>query len=753
MDNKERVLVYGALLHDIGKAIQRANGMKYSHPVEGRFFIRDQADVLGLTAIKEQVMDIVKNHHDNAGYNSLLGIVKNADWLSAKYDREKYKGEDFQEISTTPLQCIFSEIELENKRPTQKLYNPVVPLSKNIENHIPSIDGKAYIDYARINRELINDISTLKEVYDRGKIDTLNYILMKNLKFVPSAIYETIPDIPLYDHLKTTAAIALSLYRGEKDKPFLLIGGEISGIQRFIFYNISAQEADSHAAKRFRGRSFFINLFTDSVVRYIMEKLDLYEFSVLVNTAGHFMILAPNNEKNRELLKEIRYNVNKYLLEKEIPELYMTMAWKECTTKSMENFKELLADFYTEKLATEKMRKFHDLLSGEEREMLFNEETHINVCPSCGRKCEYCNPEKRCELCTAMEEIGKELVNARYMARGIGKDSGIWIFKYGEFKLAYDLLDSDTHYNFEEWEVFDIREVKIPDFGATRGFRIFGSYAPKKDMAIMSFEEIIGREHKGKENLPKLAIFKADVDNLGLIFKEGIGDMSISRYSHLSFMLDFFFAVKSTELAEKHNVYLLFAGGDDLSAIGRYDDILAFGKEIQKEFRKWCAENPAISISGGMAMVGVKFPVRRLVEYGEKELEIAKHADADKNKISIFNTPLSWEEFAIQMELADKLEKYRKEGKIGGGFSHYLINIHKKRPCAAGIKDREIIVPRPYIVYYLQRNFRIHNEDDKKKRDELVEEIENNFNHINVGASIWALNRRYFGEKGGIKNE
>ena len=757
MEVNEKILVYGALLHDVGKAIQRAKGMSKDHPTHGAEFVKNEGPSVGLTGDEiEKISFLVGNHHNKDVSDPLLDIIKEADWSSARYNRKKYQGEDPPQIATTPLLTIFSEIEIEGKGAKEELYNPVQPLNFEIKKHYPKKRGSPNIvRYTEIKNSLERDWKKLHKIGDtHGKIDTINYIFLKNFKFVPSAIYKSIPDIPLYDHLKTTAAIALSLYRGEKNKPYLLIGGEISGIQKFIFYNVNAKESDAHAAKRFRGRSFFINLFTDSVVKYIMHELDLYEFSVIVNTAGHFVILAPNTEENRRKLEKVRYEINNYIVKEEIPGIYMSMAWVEFAEDGFEGFK-VLSSLY-QKIGERKLHKFSETI--KKNDNFFKEEIEINPCPSCGRN----RKEEKCEFCESLEKIGEKLVKTRYLLRKIGNKKGDWTFQYGDTSITYLLLPDIGQKNkddFADWEVFDIRNIEIPEFGCVRGFKLLGGFAPKIEIEyterVLSFEELVRKDdelyervqqkEKEREKDPKLAIFKADVDNLGLIFKKGIKEMSISRYSHLSFMLDAFFALEGSKTAESNNIYLLFAGGDDLSAIGRYDEILKFAEEIEEKFKEWCGFNPALSLSGGVAIADVKFPVRRLVHYGEEEL--SKSKTREKNKITMFDISMPWDKFREQIKLACKLEEYRKNKWIAGGFSHFLIELYEKSPDGRGY-PREIVHPRPYLEYYLKRNFR-GGKENRKVRDDLIEKILDKgiFPYIKAGASIWALNRRYFPEK------
>ena len=63
--------------------------------------------------------------------------------------------------------------------------------------------------------------------------------------------------------------------------------------------------------------------------------------------------------------------------------------------------------------------------------------------------------------------------------------------------------------------------------------------APKKeDEDLLTFEEIANLSVGNK----KLAMFKADIDNLGLVFSQSLGKkMSFSRYADLSHLMHYFF--------------------------------------------------------------------------------------------------------------------------------------------------------------------------------------------------------------------
>ena len=87
---------------------------------------------------------------------------------------------------------------------------------------------------------------------------------------------------------------------GEKNKDrFLLIGADFSGIQSYIYQIIS-----KYAAKNLKGRSFYVRVLSDAVVRYLLKELNLYQANVIYNSGGGFYLLAPNTTDVEEKLKK-----------------------------------------------------------------------------------------------------------------------------------------------------------------------------------------------------------------------------------------------------------------------------------------------------------------------------------------------------------------------------------------------------------------------------------------------------------------
>lgn len=123
---------------------------------------------------------------------------------------------------------------------------------------------------------------------------------------LPSNSQEEIPDISLYDHLRTTAAIAACLYiyhceknewditsiKDSRKEKFRLVVGDLSGIQSYIF-DISHHGAGG-VAKRLRARSFYLSMLSEVASHKVLHTFGLPISNIIMASGGKFYILLPN---------------------------------------------------------------------------------------------------------------------------------------------------------------------------------------------------------------------------------------------------------------------------------------------------------------------------------------------------------------------------------------------------------------------------------------------------------------------------
>ena len=67
----------------------------------------------------------------------------------------------------------------------------------------------------------------------------------------------------------------------------LLVGGDFSGIQKYIYKIVSKQ-----AGRSLKGRSFYLHLLSDSIVRFLLKQLNSQKDAVVYNSGGSFYLVV-----------------------------------------------------------------------------------------------------------------------------------------------------------------------------------------------------------------------------------------------------------------------------------------------------------------------------------------------------------------------------------------------------------------------------------------------------------------------------
>ncbi|MDI6783583.1 MAG: type III-A CRISPR-associated protein Cas10/Csm1, partial [bacterium] len=297
-DIDRQTVILAALLHDIGKFRQRASDypQEKTHQEFGADWIKDNfsEEIAHKIAACAQCHHALQSTHPKAeelsvfkNPSNLTLTIYQADNLSAK-ERKKELAGDYSEWQTEiALPSIFSWISL-NHQDIKPKYNacwkylPFQPVSNNITfpNENTTVDQESYknlwqcyeTEFANIkSNPCINNILVLLEKY----CSTIpSFTLVSYDGFTKEQVKEKQPDVSLFDHLKTTAAIAAVMWNyleetyserwkknelfkneilNEADEKYLLLGGDLSGVQDFIYTIGSAG-----ALRSLRARSFFI---------------------------------------------------------------------------------------------------------------------------------------------------------------------------------------------------------------------------------------------------------------------------------------------------------------------------------------------------------------------------------------------------------------------------------------------------------------------------------------------------------------
>lgn len=533
-------------------------------------------------------------------------------------------------------------------------------------------------------------------------METVTNLLKKYTLYIPSAVYLSEADISLYDHLRTTAAIAAARYNyllehgtitktSDNKENYIIINCSISGIQDFIYKINTPSNAQRGMAKRLRGRSFYLSLLMETISYYMIKDLNLKTVNILFSSGGKFTIVAQNSKKTLFKLDKIQKLVNEYLIDIFNAEIYFSLVYQPITDGDFKNFGKVV-QILSQKQNQDKKNKFINHL-----DKLFETKDDVNyekLCSVCGNL----TNENICSTCQEHEKLGTKLANSNYMIRYYN-DTKLGESTYFEsLNIGYIFLEKTDKITEEINKIVDIADhldiIKINDTNfleyaddisrtdnVSFSFKFIGNTIPEIDNENITFEEI----SKYSKGTNRLATAKMDVDNLGQIFARGLEEPSISRIASLSFYLDIFFGGIINNIAKDYNIYITYSGGDDLLVIGAYDKIIEFSINLREQFKKYVCNNESINISAGISIVKPKFPISKAIQYSDENLEKSKQLG--KNKITLFNETIEWQtstenskRYGIEKVLnySKQIESFIEQNKLSRGFVYSLNTLWKQ---------------------------------------------------------------------------
>lgn len=512
---------------------------------------------------------------------------------------------------------------------------------------------------------------------------------------IPSGV---LPDVSLYEHQRMTSALSVCLSEkqaevgnylaaidagNEKNKVLdepvaLLVGGDISGIQSFI-YTITAKGA----ARTLRGRSFYLQLLTEAILRFVLCKLDIPYTNVIYSGGGHFFLLAPLSRK--EKLGEIQKQISARLLKHHGTSLYLALGYAEIPLRGFSGgrFPEYWGHMHRS-LNSRKQRRYSEL--GTEaypqvfsvRDFGGNPDDKCDVCGEDHRKTQPWDDaeiqDRICSLCLSfVDEIGKKLPRSNFIALGINPSQSpkkdTLFSALHDFGLTFQLLENDrdaVHIQAERtvlWALSDPARGKWPQAdGAPRWLR----YTANR-VSQLSFDELQSKVQGGFE---RLGVLRMDVDFLGDIFKRGLGrQATLTRLAALSSKISLFFEGWLKQLCEqearKGLIYTVYAGGDDVFLIGPWDLIPRLAQDIVSDFHAYTGMNPDIHLSAGMAFIHGKYPVYQAAEDAGDAIDRAKMAP-QKNAFTFLGKAWRWVTFDDLVRKHETLEKLVMSKDAGG---------------------------------------------------------------------------------------
>jgi CRISPR-associated protein Csm1 len=642
------------------------------------------------------------------------------------WGKKKYKA--------VPLSPLFQNLHINGKGP-QKIKEYSYPLSSLTldKNSFPlPIESPSSLEnaYKQIWNQFNDEFSSITTNDPNGFVFTLYHLLKKHTRTIPASTKDY-PDSSLFEHLKITAAIAHCLYEykqfngsaflydDQKHRtdiqdgiyPLCLFCGDISGIQNFI-YQISSR----YAAKSLKGRSFYLQMLAESLTIGLLHVTGYSICNQVYTAGGKFYLLLPNVphvlEKANSYLKDVNRQLWE-LFDGQISINYDHVAFsyirnsgsKPSIATNETGYERVhigeLWRLLAEKTSLKKGRKYeHFLLDSDNYSRLFEPfgaGGNEKICAVTGRELSKGNTKKiereddEDELVVDTEvyrqvEIGEALYQHTYtilsakplVAKNVfgypsPDGSTISIAGNNELTSVDDALILKTVHN----DAGFLSSVKGNNNGY--GFRLYGG-------SSMAQVRLNGDKSRGKtfEELggegafKRIGILRMDVDNLGQLFMNGVPEASrsFSTLATLSEQLDFFFSgylntIRNTEVFCNW-VNIIYSGGDDVFAVGRWDKIIEFAHEVREAFRKWVCDRDDITLSAGIAIVRPKFPIAKAASLaGDAEDEAKSYVFEkdglrfDKNAINLFGISANWtHEFPFVNQFRKDLMEWILERQI-----------------------------------------------------------------------------------------
>ena len=341
---------YGGLLHDTGKAVYRAGGQRGSHSEQGYQFLHGVLP----GADWAPALDCVRYHHAAAlrgaaralPADSPAYIIYLADDLSAAADRREVEGESSSFRRDLPLDSVFTH--LNGTHPGWMM--PAQPQDGNLKlpRQQQPLSASVYADAVRKLKECLPDLQPQPEW-----INSLMGLLETQFSCFPSSTFTgESPDVSLFDHAKTTAAIAAciseyvqannitdlrkALFEQEKDfcqkDAFLLYTADFSRIQKFL-YTVHTE----NALRSLRSRSFFLELLMEHYLDELLAGCGVSRANLIYSGGGHCYVLLPNTAAVADTLTRWNRQFNRWLLQQFGTQLFLANAWTPCSGSDLTN--------------------------------------------------------------------------------------------------------------------------------------------------------------------------------------------------------------------------------------------------------------------------------------------------------------------------------------------------------------------------------------------------------------------------------
>ena len=677
-------------------------------------------------------MRTVLQHYLNV--DELLGILRKdqgteKEWKLVDYAMELSLCESERKEKMSMgrnLTSVFSRITADAGPGPAKRYYPVVaedvqaifPKERAEDSGLPQLACQFMGELTRLEKNCPDTWEDFIVVFDT--------IMRKYTWCITASDYEG-EDISLYNQSRIAAAIAgcvcacgqEELGNEGKQNYFKLVIGDFAGIQKYVFSVANVSEAG--VAKRLRARSFYVDITVSVVAQMLIERFHLTQNHILMLTGGKFYLLLPNSPDSDRILEAAEQEMEREFYAKFKGQIYIKLAWITMGEQGLKNYSMTVTEL-SRLLAEKKSRAFyHNFVQNgewqEEEFLLYQDLNGKEICRSCGGELTD-KGTHYCENCQTQTKIGGRLPRVKYIAYYREQTEDAYQI-YGNYWIGlWEKPKQDKAFLIEA-----VNSTEIPDslLGKPISPRFMANHIPTNAAGeVMTFEDIAD----ASRGIHKLAVLKADVDNLGYLFADGLRKKerhygTISRVNTMSRMLELFFSgyinYLTTKLPEYKNVYSVFSGGDDLFLIGPWEVMPKLALEIEARFHEFAAYNPALTISAAVSIFHPKEHIASQAELSEASLKRVKNKSVPelypekegRNGVCFMKELYSWEDLKRQLEIGEKLARLLTGRKLDSGILKRIGDYSRMYRKFLLDKDVMSLMFAPLFHYDKDRNYEI----------------------------------------------
>ncbi|WP_449243782.1 type III-A CRISPR-associated protein Cas10/Csm1 [Desulfobacca acetoxidans] len=556
MDETVLKIAMAAFFHDIGKFADRKllnipdefiknHADLYQPSYQGRYshahalytaaFIELKRDLLPEELNSTQwgegdiFINLAASHHKPE--TPMQYIITMADRVSSGWDRvafecnveEQIPVKDYQK---TRLSAIFQRLRLDDEARQTIVSNytffyplralspkTIFPISRRETAGVgqePKVE-----DYAELFQQFLQGLANLSHRQDNLELwfEHFDSLMLTYTGAIPSARAGKIkdPDVSLYDHARTTAALAAAIYLYHQqteslsyesidnwdENKFLIVNGDFYGIQNFIFSD--AGDTRRYRSKILRGRSFAVSMFMELAADLLCRAIGLPFTSILLNAAGKFKLIAPNTPTAKQAIEKVDAEVNDWLIKVAYGENAIGFSSQEASANdlSSQKFSKLW-----ERLSQREERKKFDRIdlhaySGPFQNYLdsFRNDLTKPLCPLCGKRPAAPEVENQalieeiksaCKTCRDHIFLGANLVKKPRLAV---TEAGASLFHennrllepiFGRYQLAF--VDSDLNHLARSGQLLKLWDLSLESenrVSQSVAVRFINGYVPR----------------------------------------------------------------------------------------------------------------------------------------------------------------------------------------------------------------------------------------------------------------------------------